>query len=49
MTTPEQRNLISAAGFIGLVAAAKDTKETYVKATQVLAPMSHESDPLPDC
>ena len=35
MTTPQQRNLISAAGFIGLVAAAKDPVETYVKASQV--------------
>jgi hypothetical protein len=35
MTTPQQRNLISSAGFIGLVAAVKAPAETYVKCNQV--------------
>jgi len=35
MTTPQQRNLISSAGFIGLVAAMKEPAETYVKCNQV--------------
>ena len=35
MTTPQQRNLISSAGFIGLVAAMKEPTETFVKCNQV--------------